>query len=868
LAARAVPLSTSGHRIQLMTRSRFQTTASREAHLARMRPSLLLAAMLAAPIAPALAQVSIVNPGVPGTPARELSAEDAVKIAASRYSAADVRFMQHMIPHHQQALEMATLVATRTNTPAIIEAASRIEASQRDEIGFMQQWLSARGERAMPSQTHAGEPAAHAHDAHAGHASGSMGMVGMATPEQMKALADAEGREFDRRFLELMINHHAGALTMVEELLEQSGSAYDPTLLEFVNDVGNDQAAEIERMTKLLATVSPDPRTGLAAGFRDAKSASANLRLVASLPKPPGFFDPENPAGLPLEPAEDKKGEKSKKKAKTKDADAEDKNDQAFKRFKGESTGKGRSGLLSFANTDMAFSGNVLVVGNYHGFNAYRLGADGVPSLVSSVVCPGGQGDVSIVGNLLLMSVEETRGRLDCGLQGVIEDVSKDRFRGVRVFDISDLARPKQVAAVQTCRGSHTHSIVSSDDKRIVVYNSGTSSVRKQDELERCVDELPGDTRTALFRIDVIEIPLADPSKARVVDSPAVFADPKTGSLAGLWRGGDHGDRTQKTSKTDHCHDITVFPEKKIAAGACSGNGILFDITDPLKPKRIDAVTDTGFAYWHSATFNNDGTKVIFTDEWGGGGRPRCRASDPRNYGADAIYDIVDGKLVFRSYFKIPAPQAVTENCVAHNGSIVPVPGRDVFVQAWYQGGLSVIDFTDSAKPVEIAFFDRGPIDRDKLITGGFWSTYFHDGRIYGSEITRGLDVLALEPSEHLTANEIAAAALAKRDPVFNPQQQFAVTWPAAPAVALAYVDQLSRGRTIDAGLESELRAALTATQTALDQTGAGSDSAALAKRLDTLAGAVAVASAAGDRGAQHRAALSKALKGLAAQLR
>ncbi|RYE51505.1 MAG: DUF305 domain-containing protein, partial [Hyphomicrobiales bacterium] len=688
-----------------MTRQRIRSTALHDTRALRVLPSCLLAALLVAPVAPALAQASIVNPGAPGKDSRKLSADEAVKIAASRYSVADVRFMQDMIPHHHQALEMAALVAKRTNSPTLVDAAGRIEASQRDEIGFMQQWLAARGETAPDPQAHAAMHASHQ-------------MAGMASPAQMAALAKAESSDFDRMFLQLMIRHHAGALKMVEDLLKQRGSASDPTLLEFVNGVSNDQAAEIERMTALLATVGSDPRTGLAPGFRDSATAIANLRLVASLPKPPGFFDPENPAGLPLEPADGKK--------KDADALAKQQQEQAFKRYKGESTGSARSGLLSFANTDMAFSGDVLVVGNYHGFNAYRLGADGVPALVSSVVCPGGQGDVSIVGNLLLMSVEETRGRLDCGLQGVLEDVSKERFRGLRVFDISDLARPKQVAAVQTCRGSHTHSVVSSDDKRIVVYNSGTSSIRKQAELDRCIDELPGDQRTALFRIDVIEIPVADPSKARIVDSPAVFADDKTGALAGLWRGGDHGDMTQDTTRTDHCHDITTFPDRKIAAGACSGNGILFDITDPMKPRRIDAVIDPGFAYWHSATFNNDGTKVIFTDEWGGGTRPRCRASDPLNYGADAIYDIVDGKLVFRSYFKIPTPQTVVENCVAHNGSVVPIPGRDVFLQAWYQGGLSVIDFTDSANPVEIAYFDRGPINTETLVTGGFWSAYYY----------------------------------------------------------------------------------------------------------------------------------------------
>jgi hypothetical protein len=443
----------------------------------------------------------------------------------------------------------------------------------------------------------------------------------------------------------------------------------------------------------------------------------------------------------------------------------------------------------------MAFAGNTLVAGSYHGFNVYDLQDNGIPELLSSVVCPGGQGDVSIVGNLLIMSAQETRGRLDCGLQGISEDVSDERFRGLRIFDISDLESPVQVGAVQTCRGSHTHSVVSGpgDDGKIVVYNSGTSSIRDRDEMETCFDDSPGDPRTALFRIDVIEIPVDDPASARIVHSPTVFADEETGALAGLWRGGDHGDETQETRPTDQCHDITVFPSKNIAAGACSGNGILFDITDPLDPQRIDAVADPGFAYWHSATFNNDGTKIVFTDEWGGGGRARCRAFDPLNWGADAIYDIVEGKLEHRSHFKMPAPQREFENCVAHNGSIVPVPGRDIFVQAWYQGGISVIDFTDSTNPLEIAYFDRGPIDDEELVTGGFWSTYWYGNHIYGTEIIRGLDVLSLDASEHITSNEIAAAGLADVNGVFNPQQQFPVEWPDHPTVALALLDQMAR---------------------------------------------------------------------------
>jgi hypothetical protein len=334
---------------------------------------------------------------------------------------------------------------------------------------------------------------------------------------------------------------------------------------------------------------------------------------------------------------------------------------------------------------------------------------------------------------------------------------------------------------VQTCRGSHTHSVVSSSDSKIIVYNSGTGRVRDNEELSECFGWDGGGT--SYFTIDVIEIPVSNPSKSKIVKSPAVFMDMETGRVAGLWRGGDHGDDTQDTSPTDQCHDITVFPSANIAAGACSGNGILFDITDPYNPKRLDVVSDVGFAYWHSATFNNDGTKVIFTDEWGGGGRARCRAWDPLDWGADAIYDIVDNKLEFRSHYKMPAPQLETENCVAHNGSIIPIPNRDIFVQAWYQGGISIMDFTDSSNPKEIAYFDRGPVLKDLLITGGYWSTYYYEGFIYGTEITRGLDVFRLLPSEYISENEIEAAS--KAFPVsgikaFNPQQQLPMSWPSS----------------------------------------------------------------------------------------
>lgn len=811
------------------------------------------------------AQTPIIQPGAPGEPAQELSADQAIEIAESRYSPDDVRFVHDMIPHHHQALEMAALVADRTNHKEVIDVAGRINASQGDEIEFMQEWLRERGQH-VPDPT--------AHDAmHTSHK-----MAGMATPEQMAELAASDGTAFDRLFLELMIPHHEGAVDMVNELLDQPGSAYDPVLFEFTSEVTNGQTAEIERMNVLLVKLSADPRSALTAGFRDAGEARLNLELVASLPKPDGFFDPNNPANLPLKRLEAlaaaaEAGESSAEKPEAKEdednpeakevADKdEDKEDEKDKKGKGNR----RSPLLSFSNTDMAFADDVLVVGNYHGFNIYRLLDAGRPELLSSVVCPGGQGDVSIVGDLLIMSVEQTRGRLDCGLQGVTEDASPERFRGLRILDISDLTRPVQVGAVQTCRGSHTHSVVSgtADSGKIIVYNSGTSSVREEEELEGCYDESPGDDRTALFRIDVIEIPVDRPSEARIVDSPAVFADPETGILAGLWRGGDHGDDTQESRRTDQCHDITVFPERHLAAGACSGNGILFDISEPLKPQRLAAVVDAGFAYWHSATFNNDGTKVIFTDEWGGGMRPRCRAYDPLDWGADAIYDIVDGNLEFRGYYKLPAPQLEQENCVAHNGSIVPVPGRDIFVQAWYQGGLSVIDFTDSAHPVEIAYFDRGPIDSEELVMGGYWSTYWYRGHIYGTEIARGLDVFALTPSEFLSESEIAAAALADGGGVFNPQQQFPVQWPAEPVVARAYLDQLERGGELSESLGAELTAVLDRSEAQLQDGGSDKD---LAAGLDTLATTLNDNRGDGLAGSRE-ALLSQTLRGIAARLR
>jgi hypothetical protein len=498
---------------------------------------------------------------------------------------------------------------------------------------------------------------------------------------------------------------------------------------------------------------SKDPRVGLKPGMTDAGVAAWNMELVSNIPKSEGFVD-----------------------------------------------ASGR-GSLDFANSDLAFQGAHVFLGNFHGLNFYNVEDPRKPQLRLSMPCPGGQGDVSVYGHLLFMSVEQTRGRIDCGTQGVEGAVSADRFRGIRIFDISNFEQPRQIAAIQTCRGSHTHSLVVSpgDKENIYVYGSGTGGVRSGEELEGCSGGAPDENpETSLFSIDVIEVPLKAPATARIVNRPRIFANPDTGAIAGLWMGGTHGEGTQRTSPTNQCHDITTYPELGLAAGACSGNGILLDISDPVRPKRLDAAIDPNFAYWHSATFNNDGTKVIFTDEWGGGTSPRCRETDDVRWGANAIFDIVDGKLVFGGYYKLPAPQTAQENCVAHNGSLIPVPGRDIKAQAWYQGGVSVFDFTDSANAVEIAYFDRGPIDAERLVIGGYWSTYWFNGYVYGSEIARGLDVLRLLPSEYLSPDELAAANLVKFQE-FNAQHQPKLTWPASFVVAKAYLDQLVRSKAVPA---------------------------------------------------------------------
>ena len=511
-------------------------------------------------------------------------------------------------------------------------------------------------------------------------------------------------------------------------------------------------------VTKSVPTADqgPDPRVGLGAGWMNAQSAIRNMELVSATPRPAGWFNAQS------------------------------------------------MGDFGYANADLAFRGPYAFQGGYNGVQIWDLTDPATPRLRGAIVCPGGQGDVSVKGDLLFVSVEETRGRVDCGTSGVEAPVSAERFRGVRIFDVSNLDAPRQVAAVQACRGSHTHTLVpdARDTSVVYVYVGGTSPVRPAEELAGCVAS-ETDPGTSLFQIEVIRVPLAAPQDARVVSTPRVFANAQ-GNPAGLWAGGPIAAGAQETARTDQCHDLTAYPALGLAAGACSGNGILLDISDPVNPKRVAEVSDPNFAYWHSATFSNDGRKVLFTDEWGGGVAPRCQTTDKPEWGANAIYSLENRDLRPQGYYKLPAAQTATENCVAHNGSLIPVPGRDLMVQAWYQGGISVFDWTDPKAPKEIAFFDRGPMSATELALGGYWSAYWYNGQIVGSEIGRGLDVFRLTPSAALSQNEIDAAKLVTTAE-FNPQLQTRVTWPAHVVVARAYLDQLAR----DDGLAAARRAAV-----------------------------------------------------------
>ena len=575
--------------------------------------------------------------------------------------------------------------------------------------------------------------------------------------------------------------------------------------------------------------VMDDPRVGLGAGLFDAEEAIWNMRMVAT-----------------KQPSES---------------------------------------FVGVTNSDLAFKDNYVIQGNYNGIMVWDVTDPASPTLEVEYVCPASQSDVSVYENLLFVSGEGFGGRLDCGTEGIQEQVSEHRLRGIRIFDITDIKNPVYVHNVQTCRGSHTHSLLKDpkDDENVYVYVSGSAPVRPAEELPGCSALSPDeDPESALFRIEVIKVPLADPTQAAIVSSPRIFEDlmapPRHGpseaerqAIADAKAGGAfvvsffgnevvlpnqfamsmmaeyfEAEEIEEPTAADtaafrealpdiiaerygpppsdqeeaeqrgpnQCHDITLYPEIGLAGGACEGYGLLLDITDPANPTRIDAVADSNFSYWHSATFNNDGSSILFTDEWGGGGSPKCGATDPMEWGANAYFTIdSDMKMDFKSYFKLPVPQTNEENCVAHNGSLIPIPGRDIFVQAWYQGGISITDWTDLSNVVEIAYHDRGPVSSERMQMGGSWSVYWYNGLIVSSEIARGLDIFELVPSEFLTENEIAAANTVRLD-YLNAQGQPTYEWPPSFVLARAYLDQLERGQGLPAEEIAALRRSLAEAET------------------------------------------------------
>lgn len=604
----------------------------------------------------------------------------------------------------------------------------------------------------------------------------------------------------------------------------------------------------VSAQTKSSGTTTsakPDPRIGLKAGWFNAGQALWNMNLVSTTAPSPQFINRDS------------------------------------------------AGDFKYINSDLSFRGTYVIQGNFNGVQIWDISNPKIPKLYKAFVCPGSQSDVSVFRNLLFVSGEALNGRTDCGTQGVADTVSHDRLRGIRVFDATDLANPKPVADVQTCRGSHTHTVVTQpgDTDNVYIYVSGSAPVRSPNELAGCaVGSEDSTPNTALFRIEVIQVPLAHPEQAHIVSSPRIFeglSAPKrhgdapedslefkkevdstraaggyvvtfegrdiilgnqfvatqldsivkarggTGAPTGadsatlrtnaqaIVEGRIQANRRRQgfspNSGPTQCHDITVYPAIGYAGGACGGYGLLLDIRDAANPKRVAAAADSNFSFWHSATFNNDGTKVLFTDEWGGGLQPRCRDTDKPEWGADAIFTLTGTTMDFKSYYKLPVPQTRNENCVAHNGTLIPVPGRDIMAQGWYQGGVSVFDWTDPAHPKEIAFFDRGPMDSTKLVGAGSWSAYWYNGYIVSSEIARGLDILELTPNSLLTQNEIDAAKLVHFD-YLNAQDQQQLAWPASFVVARAYVDQLARSKGLPTPRITATRDALTRAEHATGQ--------------------------------------------------
>jgi hypothetical protein len=531
------------------------------------------------------------------------------------------------------------------------------------------------------------------------------------------------------------------------------------------------------------AAPSPDPRVGLKGGWFDAAEAAWNVEHVSTTRPATVFQNPDNPT------------------------------DSRIK------------------SSDLAFVGNTIYQGNYFGWTVWDIANPRQPKVVTAVTCPGSQSDVSVYKNLLFVSHEATSGRVDCGLDPVQDTVSKDRARGVRVYDVSNPSNPKMLTVVQTCRGSHTHTLVTDprDTQNVYIYVSGSAGVRSPNELPGCSrGSLTDNPNTSEFRIEVIQVPLNNPASAHILTSPRIFE-----GLASVQGHAEPGAtaRPDPRAGPNQCHDITVYPAIGRAGGACGGYGFLLDISDVKNPKRLNAVADSNMSFWHSATFSNDGSKVLFSDEWGGGTQARCRTTDKLVWGADAIFSINGSQMRQHAYFKMPAAQTIEENCVAHNGSLIPIPGRDIMVQAWYQGGLSVFDWTNPDQPKEIAFFDRGPLDPTKLTAAGFWSAYWYNGLIYASEEFRGLDVFELKPSPFISEAEIAAAKTVKFEQL-NPQEQPKIVWPASFVLVRAYLDQLARtnglSRDRATAIATELgaierqdaaarRTALTALATALD---------------------------------------------------
>jgi hypothetical protein len=574
-----------------------------------------------------------------------------------------------------------------------------------------------------------------------------------------------------------------------------------------------------------------DPRNGLKPGLLDAGEAASGMRLVSFSPKPAEFDSARG---------------------------------------------------LAFINSDLAFRDHYVYQGNFSGFTIWDVKNPAKPVRVAVVPCVTSQGDPSIIGNLLFISAEGGGNRNDCAKGGVQDPA--DHMAGVRIYDVSDPTKPKLVKNVQTCKGSHTHTVIPSPtDKGVVyIYVSGNQNARPETELAGCKNGTdPADETNSLYRLDVIKVPLAHPEQAEVVTGARIF----TGLAPAPRRTGDADRRRAREARMQadgppppptgprNCHDVTAYPAIHLLAGACASYGLLVDISNPEKPVRLDARSDTNFSLWHTAVFSNDGSKVVFTDEWGGGTAPNCQAKSMMEMGGNTTLTIsADRKFTQHAYFKIPSAQTAQENCVSHNGGLVPVPGRDIMVQGWYQGGVDVIDFTDPDHPFEIAYFDRGPVDpppapgdtanaaisRQRGTIGGSWGAYYWNGYIYSSELARGFDVLELVPTDKLSANEIAAAKLVRMTE-YNPQSQPKVEWPAAFPVVRSYLDQLVRNEGLPRARTTAISNALAAAER---QTGA-----ARSRSLTTLAAQVDK-DVAGAKDAARVRAMAAAIRELAAASR